>query len=45
MKASQDSFDLDLVRLKTIKKRSKAVLPKTPAFNLSVKRGQTSILS
>ena len=45
VKASQDSFDLDLVRLETIKKRSKAVLPKTPAFNMSVKRGQKSILS
>jgi alkaline phosphatase D len=45
VKASQDSFDLDLVRLETIKKRSRKTLPKTPAFNMSVKRGQKSILS
>jgi alkaline phosphatase D len=45
VRASQDSFDCDLVRLETIKKRSRAVLPTSPDFNISLKRGQKSILS
>jgi alkaline phosphatase D len=45
VRASQDSFDCDLVRLETIKKRSRAVLPTSPDFNISLKRGQKSIVS
>ncbi len=45
VRASQDSFDCELVRLETIKKRSRAVLPSSADFKFSVKRGQKSLLS
>jgi alkaline phosphatase D len=45
VKASQDGFDCELVRLETIKKRSRATLPPSADFKFSVKRGQKSLLS
>jgi alkaline phosphatase D len=45
VRATQDSFDCELVRLETIKKRSRAVLPASADFKFSVKRGQKSLLS
>jgi alkaline phosphatase D len=43
--ASQTSFDCTLVRLETIKKRSKATLAPGSDYALSIARGQKSLLS
>ena len=45
VKASQTSFDCELVRMATIKQHSRATLPATADYHVSCARGQKSILT
>jgi alkaline phosphatase D len=45
VKATQTSFDCELVRMATIKQRSKATLPATADYHVKLHRGQKSILA
>jgi hypothetical protein len=43
VRASQTSFDCELVRMATIKKRSKQTLPPGSDYHVTIKRGQKSL--